>query len=345
VTDGGTGQNRSALAAVRALAAGGFRPVVTVSGARSLAASSRYAYRTVQVPPVDDDGYADAVRSEMGRAGHAGLLPASDAAVVALDAAGADLVDKAALRRRMSGARLAALPQVECGTRAEVEKAAAELGYPAVVKFAVKSRLDNQPARVVRLASDVAALPATGAFVVQPFVSKPLRALAVVVHSGRLLAAVHQRYLRTWPADAGTASAAVTTTPDEQLEEAALRLLAGYDGIAQLQLVGGYVIDVNPRVYGSLPLAVAAGANLPALWCGAQLGRAPAQLVRGRVGVRYRWLEGDLRSLLHAVRANTVSPLQAVDALRPRRGTAHSVESLRDPAPLAVRLRHAAGRP
>jgi hypothetical protein len=179
---------------------------------------------------------------------------------------------------------------------------------------------------------------------VQPFAAGAMRAVCGVISDGRLLAAVHQKYVRIWPPDCGTASAAVTTTPDRELELRLVRLLAGHEGVFQVQLIGDQVIDVNPRVYGSLPLAVGAGANLPAIACRAASGRQDMELVRGRPGVRYRWLEGDLRRVVHDVRAG-VMPLRAgVRALAPRRGTTHSIESLRDPGPALARLADVARR-
>jgi predicted ATP-grasp superfamily ATP-dependent carboligase len=150
--------------------------------------------------------------------------------------------------------------------------------------------------------------------------------------------------VRIWPVDCGTASAAVTTEPDVELESRLRRLLAGHEGVFQVQLIGDQVIDVNPRVYGSLPLAVAAGANLPAIACAATAGRTPDSLVRARPGVRYRWLEGDVRRVVHDIRRGHLSPWAGARALAPRRGTAHSVESLRDPGPGLARLRDVVGR-
>ena len=60
--------------------------------------------------------------------------------------------------------------------------------------------------------------------------------------------------------------------PDEELVQRVGAMLAsvGFWGMAQLQFVGAgadaALIDFNPRFYGSLPLALAAGANLPARW-------------------------------------------------------------------------------
>jgi predicted ATP-grasp superfamily ATP-dependent carboligase len=179
---------------------------------------------------------------------------------------------------------------------------------------------------------------------VQPFAAGTMRAVCGVVADGRLLAAVHQRYVRIWPPGCGTASAAVTTDPDLDLEARLPRLLEGHEGVFQVQLIGDQVIDVNPRVYGSLPLAVAAGANLPAIACAAAAGPRDGDVVRGRPGVRYRWLEGDVRRILHDRRTRTASWAETVRALVPHRGTAHSVESLRDPGPVLSRFTDVARR-
>jgi hypothetical protein len=67
VTDGAAGQARSTLATVRSLGRGGYTPVVTVSGPRSLAAASRYCADVIQTPPASDGSYAPSVRAETDR--------------------------------------------------------------------------------------------------------------------------------------------------------------------------------------------------------------------------------------------------------------------------------------
>lgn len=66
--------------------------------------------------------------------------------------------------------------------------------------------------------------------------------------------------------------------------------------------------------------------------------------MRGRPGVFFRWLEGDVRHLLKAVRVGQMSAEQALRELAPRRGTAHSTESLSDPGPMVNRLWYATRR-
>jgi predicted ATP-grasp superfamily ATP-dependent carboligase len=333
VTDDGAGQGRSALAAVRALAAAGYRPAVVRSGRWSLASASRWNVRTFNVVAAGDGGYADLVARAMADSGASTVLPSSDAALIALGVPVGHLLDKTRLATAAVGAGIAMPQTLVFGSVKELLASAKRLPYPVVVKLPV-SRV---PARLVANAPMLAAAVwSNGPFLVQPFVREDLWAVGGVVWNGRMVAAVHQRYLRTWPVDCGTAAAAVTVSPDPAVEERLLRLLDGYDGIFQAQFAGGFLLDLNPRVYGSLPLAVAAGANLPAILCDLARGKeVPA--IRARAGVAYRWLEGDLRAITGLLRRHRLGAGGALRALRPRRGTAHSVVSLRDPGPTLKR--------
>lgn len=337
VTDDGDGHGRSALAAVRALSAAGHHPMVARSGRWSLAASSRWCRRVVDVGPPDGSGFAAAVERTAADIGTSVVLPASDGALLALGAPVSHLLDKT---RLLDAARAAGIPMPETsvfGSAEQLLAAADELPFPIVVKLPI-SRV---PARKVEDASGLrAAPPGPGPFLVQPFIDEPLWAVGGVVWKGRLVAAVHQRYLRTWPVDCGTSSAATTIEPDRAIEERILGLLDGYDGIFQAQFAGRFLLDLNPRVYGSMPLAVAAGANLPAILCDLVRG-GEVDEVRARPGVGYRWVEGDLRALRALVRAGRLDIVAALRALAPRRGSAHSVLTLRDPGPFFARLLYA----
>jgi predicted ATP-grasp superfamily ATP-dependent carboligase len=339
VSDNADGRSRSAVAAVRALATAGYRPVVAVSGGRSAAGVSRSSAGRVRLPLPDSPDHRGAVHEYLAAHPGSHLVAASDSVLVALDQPGADLVDKAALPQRAAAAGLRVPPTRGFATVEDLRNAADTLDYPLVVKAAVKTRSAEITRKIDSSRDLVGAVEGlAGPVVVQPFALGGMRAVSGVIREGRLLAAVHQRYVRIWPPDCGTASAAVTTEPDLDIEDRLPELLAGHVGVFQVQLVADQVIDVNPRVYGSLPLAVAAGANLPAIACRAAEGHHPADVVRGRPGVRYQWLEGDLRRVLHDVRAGRLSPGAALRGFLPRPGTAHSVESLRDPGPMLVRL-------
>ena len=341
VTDGGSGQGRSALAAVRALAAVGYRAAVTTSGDHSLAAASRYCRRRVPVPTVDEPSYADAVRAELTARPYLTVLAASDQALIALGIATTELLDKGSLAVAAGAAGIPTPEGTIFGTIDELRAAAAALPYPAVIKPTISRftalRVDD--------AGDLDRVPAEGPFLVQPFVEAPLRSVAGVMWHGRLVASVHQRYLRTWPATSGGACAAETTEPDLELEDRLARLLADHEGVFHVQLAGDLLLDVNPRVYGSHPLAHRAGVNLVGLACDLLRGEPPPpDVLRGRPGVFYRSLEGDLRHRAHALRAGQIDLGEAIGSLLPRRGAAHGPESVSDPGPLIARARFAAGK-
>jgi predicted ATP-grasp superfamily ATP-dependent carboligase len=281
----------------------------------------------------------EAVRQEVRDRCYLDVLPASDVALAALALPGAALLDKREVRRRARAAGLAAPDEWFFESPSDLREAAADFPFPVVVKPAVRRpgrmrnavRLDS-PAQLSSIADDA------GGLVVQPFLPGRMRAVAGVLYKGQLLTAVHQRYIRIWPRGCGVASAAETVAPDLDLEARLPELLQGHEGIFQVQLLDAQVIDVNPRVYGSLPLAVAAGANLPGIWCDALNGRVPERIVRGHPGVPYRWLDADLRAVVGAVVDRDLSPIQGLRAVLPRRGTAHSILSVRDPRPALLRL-------
>jgi CelD/BcsL family acetyltransferase involved in cellulose biosynthesis len=341
ITDAGDAQARSAVAAVRALGAAGYTPAVARSGPYSLAAASRFCRRVVDIPPAGHPAFRSAVEAELKGGSYLTILPSSDAALLGLQAPVEDLVNKQRITER---ARAAGLPTPPTQTFDSAEEALSrrhEIEFPVVVKPAARRSAAPAPSYLAPGPGDLmTAAEWNCPLLIQPYLREEVHAVCGVVWQGRLMASVHQRYLRTWPADCGTSSAAVTIEPDLDLDERLLMMLEGYDGIFQAQFAGRYLLDLNPRVYGSLPLAVAAGANLVGVYCDLLAGRESPP-VRARAGVFYRWLEGDLRSLWTAIRRGQMPVSSALGELRPRRGAAHSTESLRDPRPALVRAAYA----
>lgn len=340
VTDDVNGQSRAALAAVRALTVGGYQAVVSVATRRSVAAASRYAAGSVRLPRADQPGYAQALGDTMKSHDLLLALPSSDAALLALGGPAAALVDKSRLFDLAAEAGIAVPPGRVFESGAALADAAGALSYPAIAK-AVTNDGGGFPARRLETVADAAALaPVTGPLMVQPYQAGELRAVSGVLWDGELFAICHQSCQRLWPPRAGVACAATTIQGDTDIERALVRLLSGHRGVFQAQFLGSFLLDVNPRIYGSLPLALRAGANLPAIAVELARGRA-MPLVRARTGVRYRWLEGDVRHILHAARRRQMTARQTARALLPVRGAAHSIESVVDPLPGLVRLQYA----
>lgn len=341
VTDSGAGLGRSSLAAVRAARLGGYKPVVATWGTASLAAASRWCAGIVRVPAPDDaEAFSSAIRAELETNGHVAALAASDAALRVLQPEARHLIDKVALAGRARAVGLRA-PTGKVFDSVMAFRAAAESGQvdlPVVVKPVVSTA----PAAVIRLI-DEAGIDFPGPVLAQPVLSGELRAISLLISQGSAVAAVAQVAQRTWPRAAGTSCYAESVAVDESTLEKVVELASPYEGILQVQFLGDHLIDANPRVFGSIPLAVASGANLVAMYLDTLRGR-PVEPVRGRVGARYRWIEGDIRHVVDGLRHRDLGIVSAGRALRPKRHVAHSVEALCDPGPAIARLRFAFGR-
>lgn len=340
VTDGGSAQSRDCIAAVRGLHAAGYGCAVTLSGPDSALGRSRYVSRTVHVPTVDDSAFADAIAAEQSRHHYVTVLPASEHALLSLRSELQALVDKLALTRRAAQVGVQTPPAQTFASPAKLRAGSEGINYPAVVKPALKSF----SAFRARSPSDLRLLPGDGGrVIVQPFLDGEPSAVCGVMWHGRMLGSVHERWLRTWPLHCGLASAAVTVDPDPDLEGRLALLLHDYDGIFCAQFVDDYLIDLNLRVYSTHSLAVKAGLNPVAMYC--DLLRGEDVVPRRAVpGVFFRWLEGDIRSVLGTWRKKGMGAADALRALTPRRDAAHSIESIGDPGPLLARLGYAAGR-
>jgi hypothetical protein len=359
------------LAALRALRSAGYEPHVAVTSKHAHGAHSRAAAGVVVVPDsrVEPEGFADAVAGSARRAGAQAVLPGTEGALLALSAH-ADLFGDD-IRVGVCSPAVTAAATDKVATLAE----AAEVGidvlsahvlgvenpsdtqdvpYPVIVKslrseLPVDGELRRFEARRVEdhdeLTLALAALP-NGAGIVQEYVEGRLRTVNGVAWEGEVVAEIHKVGLRTWPAGCGPVSYAETVSRDPALGEPARALIErlGWSGIFNLQFIeaedGCFLIDVNPRLYTSLGLAVAAGMNLPAIWVELLMGRRP-EIGDYDVGVRFR-SEEDLRSLVHQFRSG--ARLAALAGLLPQRHTAHGVVSLSDPLPSLAYARRLPGR-
>jgi predicted ATP-grasp superfamily ATP-dependent carboligase len=104
---------------------------------------------------------------------------------------------------------------------------------------------------------------------------------------------VHCR-LHEYPVDGGP-STLRESIRDEALVERACAVVdrVGWQGVIQLEFKGEYLLDINPRFWGSLNLAVEAGVNFPDLLLRVAMGEKVGKFDY-RVGVRSIWKTGEL---------------------------------------------------
>jgi hypothetical protein len=108
-----------------------------------------------------------------------------------------------------------------------------------------------------------------------------------------------------------------------------------------------FLMEINGRFWGSLQLAIDAGLNFPVSLARLYFGDAVEEHHDYRVGVRSRWLLGDVDHLLMRVRSKEAAPPGSLPLGRLfldfcrfiRRDTHYEVESAGDPGPSLHELR------
>lgn len=360
---------RSAVAACESLARADYRVGAASSQWPAPAGWSRFSEARFDLPNprLEPAGFAARVASIAGENGYATVLPCSEGSLWAissergaLDDASVTIglpeqavvercTDKSALIEAARGAGLGAPETATCEDAATAHAVAADWGYPAVLKPVrtvfteagetrhLASTLVFSPAQLDSVLAE-SGLPC----LLQRRERGPVVSLSGVFADGRLMALCGSRYLRTWPPDAGPVSFSRSFAVGAGLRESLATLVAslGWEGIFELEAIERSeadlaVLDFNPRIYGSLALAVKAGAPLPAVWCDWLLKGESAEAI-ARPGVSYRWEDADLRNALRSLAAGKAA--EAADIVRPRREVAHAYFRWYDPMPLAVRL-------
>jgi predicted ATP-grasp superfamily ATP-dependent carboligase len=327
VTDAG---RSSAISIIRSLGRQGWHVVAADTTPASAGFASRYAAgRLVHPDPARDPDAAvevvlDAAAAEqidlivpvtdelvLPLAAARSRLPAGCTLAVADDAGLAATADKAAtlgLARRL-GLDTPCTALVR--TVEEARAAAPELGWPVVVKPA-RSRLRTEGGIErfeVTYANDPEELAARMRTVggrtevlLQRWVRGEGHGVEVLASEGRPLAAFQHRRLREVPITGGASSFRESVPLDAELLAASTRLLEElrWTGLAMVEFRvgpdGASLMEVNGRIWGSLPLAVKAGMDFPARLASLFVeGPPPPGPVetRYRVGVRSRnlWLE------------------------------------------------------
>lgn len=362
------GGSRGALAAVRSLGRGGYQ-VGVAAPAAGLASRSRWCRDShlIAAPPSGPEflsSVADAA------SGYDIVFPVGDAELMLLSERRSQI--SALLPWGSHGSVISCLDKgvvIEVAERLRIP-APRTFGldeYPGAGEVIVKEILHGEfrgrdpvaRSEAVRAADrrQVQAAAATieqggGRPVLQEVVTGPLIAYCVLRDgSGTRLAQAQQVATALYPPGAGVSSRAVTEEVDVQIAAFAEKLLddVGAWGVVQMQFIRDdagtpHLIDVNPRFYGSMALAIAAGVDLPLLLANVA-GEERPHTSPARVGVRYQWLEGDLRRAVAEGKGGIVRDL--ANTVRYARGAVHSIWSKEDPAPAlwhARRLAQRAGR-
>jgi biotin carboxylase len=378
VTDAGRG---SAIAFIRSLSRCGWDVVAADADPRAAGLRSRHACARLVYPSprTDSDGLVDHLVSVAGEQQIDLIVPVTDDVLLPLVAArerlpercrlaapGPDALEVARdksrtleLARRLGVAAPASA--LVHGTD-EALAAAPALGWPVVVKPATSRLLvpgEGVAALTVSYARDeheleeqFGRLPAGCAVLLQEHVTGEGHGVELLMSDGRQVAAFQHRRLREVPTTGGASSFRESAELDPVMHAASLRLLGElrWTGLAMVEFKltarGPVLMEINGRVWGSLPLAVKSGVDFPALLAELYLpGSTNGHGAGGggyRVGVRSRNLRLEIIWIGSVLRGAQSLPGHAAprrrDAVRaaarlpnPRDG--YDILSLRDLRP------------
>ena len=333
VTDG---DERPALAITRSLGRRGVSVLVGAERPVSLASSSRYCDRHVTYPSPSrsPEAFDRFVQDLVERERLDLVVPVSDvtthlvarrqdalrhhAAIAAPPFHAFDVVsNKWSLLQRAAQCGIP-IPRTHfIDGLAGLQARLARIDYPAVIKPA-RSRMRTNvgwlagSVQYAHCESDLLRLyRATGYLTSYPsliqecIVGSGIGVFVLCDH-GRLLTAFAHRRVREKPPSGGVSVLCESVAVDPELCRQAMRLLGplGWHGVAMIEYKQDrrtgtpVLIEVNGRFWGSLQLAIDAGVDFPSLCSQLALSQRPDIPSIYKVGLRSRWLLGDLDHLL-----------------------------------------------
>lgn len=378
VTDAGRG---SAISIIRALGRSHWRVIAADSAPNSLGFRSRYAVETL-VYPAPEHARHEFVEALLGAARdrHIDLIiPVTDAVIIPLSEARdrfagvtkLAIPDPEALAivtdkmKTLALAEQLGVPAPRTCLVATVQEALAQgpaLGWPLVLKPRA-SRLYREQAAMEaftvcyaenaeQLGKQMARFEGRCNVLLQEYYTGEGHGVELLLHEGRPLAMFQHKRLREIPIHGGASALRESVALDSAMVDYATRLMGAlrWTGLAMVEFkvgkAGSKLMEINGRVWGSLPLAVMSGMDFPSRLADLYLGDggafAGAPDANYHVGVKARNLELDMvwiASVLYGKKDYPFFPMpgrgQAVKALLELFNPSYKydVQSFSDPQP------------
>ncbi len=331
VTDAGRG---SAIAFLRSLGRQGWRVIAADSDPRSAGFRSRYAADRLLYPDpaTSPESFVAALHAGVRAHGVHLVVPVTDETTLPLSRARSDfeglctlaLPDPRALE--VVGDKLETLalaerlgvpaPRTRCVHSAAEARAEAQHFRGPIVLKPQRSRLYREDAAIEafevcyaedppHVAEQMRRFEGRCPVLLQEYIEGVGYGVELLADAGRPLAIFQHRRLREVPIQGGRSALRESTRVDPELERHAVRLLESLEwtGLAMVEFRvgprGAALMEVNGRVWGSLPLAVRSGMDFPRRLAELYLLGPPGPDVpadrRYRIGVQVRSLELELK--------------------------------------------------
>ena len=356
--------NVIALSVIRSLGRKGFH-VVAVSTGRGLAHRSRYCCEVVYTRA---DRLADAVLEAARTRPDSFLICLGEPEILALNVRRAELERFARLLfpdsrsfalalnkdQTVALARQAGIPVPRTVALADDPDliSCQELTFPVVIK---PKQQDVLPFKVKYAATKEELVKELNAMkehwallLVQERAAGSGVGIEILIHHGKTVLAFQHRRIREDPPSGGVSVCCISESMDPQLLAWSEKLLNAmeWEGVAMVEFkvdrsTGRVALmEVNGRFWGSLPLAIHAGADFPAALVSCNMEGTDWQARAYKVGLQCRRLIGETKWLVNVVRDGALPFWQAVKAyvsgFQP--GMTYYIWDWRDPLPAVVAL-------
>ncbi|MDV3503498.1 ATP-grasp domain-containing protein [Marinobacter sp. M-5] len=375
------GNQRAALASVRSLGSKGLWVAVGETSTPSLAGVSRFCSKQLRYadPFTSPREFFENVLLQIRELGITFLLPVTEATTyvilryrselpdsVVLPFPVSEAVEKVANKNALFGlARSQNIPIPETVACNSVDDGLSVLetidNFPVVLK-PFKSRILRDDAiissQVIVAHSKEEAQAALQShsffrfpFTIQSFVEGFGQGVFALFDHGQPRCYFAHRRLREKPPGGGVSVLSESSQVNETLKASAEKLLhtVGWHGVAMVEFRvaqdgTGYLMEINPRFWGSLQLAIDSGVDFPWLLYLVSVGERLPE-VKSHYG-QLRWLLGDLDRLYLVMKApGTVYSaaakiLEILRFLKPGLRTRHEVNRLNDLRPFWFELKH-----
>ena len=378
---------RSALAATRALGKKGIVVVTGDASLRTLAGSSKYSRESIVYPsPHDapDDFVAHLAETVKGYhidvlfpmtdvttalvLKHQALL--GDVCIAAPAFATYDgVTDKYNLFQAAQrlGLSMPATQFVDPGHSPWVVPD--DLHYPLVLKPARSRLLTNghwlsTSVKVVNSRTELDRVIARYAwfrqspFLVQEYIHGQGQGIFALYDHGRPVSFFAHKRLREKPPEGGVSVLSESAPVSEHMRQIAEALLTpiGWHGVAMVEFKVSsngtpYLMEINGRFWGSLQLAIDAGVDFPYLLYQLAIGQPVTPIDQYKIGIKSRWLMGDLDHLYLKLKAprqkvSLAEKLRSIGrfCLMYQRGMGYEINRMDDMGPFFFELRSYFGR-
>ena len=141
--------------------------------------------------------------------------------------------------------------------------------------------------------------------IVQEYIDGEGRGVSLLLdRDSRILAAICHRRVREYPFTGGPSTCCVTEYDEARIAQAAKLLQSvGFVGLAMVEFKGDRILEVNPRIWGTFPLTVFAGAGFCERYAAAARGETVSYAPKNYpVGLKMRFFWNDLAADLDLLR-------------------------------------------